>query len=751
MGAAGAFRRFVEALSRPPAHTWPDAALHHGARVGLLVILAVATYLLFPAAPVPDLPALEAGMVADRDIIADVPFTVLKSREELEQQQEEAAAFVAPIFRFDSVAVDTMRERVANFNRLLESAAETRGTDEERSARMRRMLGSFNLPAGDDALALLTNERYRDALMTSLAQVAEREFPLGIAGRAELQEVRPGGTARLQRDGSDVLVPRDSIRAEQALWGAARMYLPMDAPSGLAELQRLVLISLFEPSLRLDRVATNAARQAARDAVPAKKGDVLRGERIIAAHEQVRPEDVERLRAYQEHLVTTGRLEPGSQHIKHIAATLIINIGLLAIYGFLLHYYRPGVYGNFRHVLLLAVLWLALAGAARVAGTAGRPELVPIAFPVLTIAILWDGRMALNFALVAALLLSAQAPFAPLSQRLLLVFGGAAAALSVRVVRRRAQGLILGVVVAGAYIVAAIALGMLLSQPIADVAARAGWGSANGIASALLAMGFLPLLETITKITTDQTLLELADLNRPLLKRLSLEAPGTYAHSINVANLAEAAARAVGANPLLARVGAYYHDVGKIVTPQYFIENQARGRNPHDGLDPATSAAIVRSHVIEGVRLAEQANLPDCVRAFIPEHHGTQSISFFYDQARQAQPEEELDPHDFAYPGPRPRTKETAITMLADSVESAAKVLQDPTPERIAALVERIVDGKIRHGQLDESPLTFEDIARIKEQLTKVLSGMYHHRIDYPGGQPSRPPETVPAAGRAQR
>ena len=258
------------------------------------------------------------------------------------------------------------------------------------------------------------------------------------------------------------------------------------------------------------------------------------------------------------------------------------------------------------------------------------------------------------------------------------------------------------------------------------------WGAANGVSSALIAMGFLPLFEAATKITTDQTLLELADLNRPLLKRLSLEAPGTYAHSISVANLAEAAARAVDANALLVRVGAYYHDVGKIATPQYFVENQARGRNPHELIDPRKSAALVRAHVLEGIRFAEQAKLPQVIRAFIPEHHGTQTIGFFYDQARQANPEADLDPADFAYPGPKPQSKETAILMLADSVESAAKVLQEPTLERIRALVDRIVDSKISHHQLDEAPLTLHDIARIKEQFTAVLNGMYHHRIDYP-------------------
>jgi hypothetical protein len=211
-----------------------------------------------------------------------------------------------------------------------------------------------------------------------------------------------------------------------------------------------------------------------------------------------------------------------------------------------------------------------------------------------------------------------------------------------------------------------------------------------------------------------------------------LEAPGTYAHSINVANLAEAAARAVNANPLLVRTGAYYHDVGKVLAPQFYVENQARGRNPHDELDPATSASVVRQHVVEGLRLAEQANLPDAVKSFITEHHGSQRIGFFFDRARERNPGVEIDPANFSYPGPRPRTSETAIVMLADSLESAAKVLPEPSPESIRGLVERIVDAKLAQHQLDEAPLTLEDLTHIKEQFELVLNGMYHHRLDYP-------------------
>jgi putative nucleotidyltransferase with HDIG domain len=210
-----------------------------------------------------------------------------------------------------------------------------------------------------------------------------------------------------------------------------------------------------------------------------------------------------------------------------------------------------------------------------------------------------------------------------------------------------------------------------------------------------------------------------------------MEASGTYAHTINVANLAEAAATAIGANELLTRVGIYYHDVGKMLKPRFFVENQPGGRNPHDKLKPRLSASIVREHVAEGERLAREEGLPEVVTRFIPEHHGTQLIGFFYEKALEEEAEEP-DQAEFRYPGPKPRSKETAIAMLADSVESATRALQDPSPERVRDLVRTIVDGKIRDGQLAESPLTLREIDVIQGQFAKVIAGMYHHRLDYP-------------------
>ena len=246
--------------------------------------------------------------------------------------------------------------------------------------------------------------------------------------------------------------------------------------------------------------------------------------------------------------------------------------------------------------------------------------------------------------------------------------------------------------------------------------------------------GLVPLLEKITGISTSQTLLELCDLNAPLLRDLSLKAPGTYAHSINIANLAEAACEAIGANSLLVRAGSYYHDIGKMVNPQYFIENQPKGRNPHDRLPPIRSAAIIRDHIRDGIRLANENRLPPVIHDFIREHHGTALIGFFYDKALEAGDELGVNPADFAYLGPKPQTRETAIVMLGDGIESAARVLRDPTPERIRSTIDAIVNTRLSEGQLDQCPLTLREIDVARAAFARVLIGMYHRRVDYPTG-----------------
>jgi putative nucleotidyltransferase with HDIG domain len=262
----------------------------------------------------------------------------------------------------------------------------------------------------------------------------------------------------------------------------------------------------------------------------------------------------------------------------------------------------------------------------------------------------------------------------------------------------------------------------------------------NGLVSAMLAVGATYVLGRMFGITTTMQLLELANPTQPLLRRLLMEAPGTYHHSIMVGNLGERAAEEVGADPLLVRVGAYYHDIGKLRRPYFFVENQAGGENVHETLEPEVSADIVRAHVRDGVELCEQYGVPPAVRELIPQHHGTRLVSFFYDQAVDAASstgQVSPDPQRFTYPGPRPQSKEGAILMLSDSVEAAARASRDHSAEAIGALVEKLVMGRVAEGQLDDCDLTLRDVQRIKDAFRAILIGMYHPRIEYPERAPS--------------
>ena len=254
-----------------------------------------------------------------------------------------------------------------------------------------------------------------------------------------------------------------------------------------------------------------------------------------------------------------------------------------------------------------------------------------------------------------------------------------------------------------------------------------------GIAAPILVIGLLPIFESVFNITTDITLLELSDLNRPLLRELAIRAPGTYTHSLIMANLSESAAEAIGANALLARVGCYYHDIGKMLKPEYFSENQGLrgGRNPHDQLTPNMSMLIIASHVKDGLELAEEHGLPKALCDLIPQHHGTTVIEYFYNRAVELGGGG-VRKEDFRYDGPRPQTREAGILMLSDSVESAARTLAERTPNRVRQLVGNIIQQKFTAGELDECALTLQDLHKIEDSFIPVLMGTLHGRVEYP-------------------
>ena len=713
---------------RPP---WPDGVVYHGLRLLLVVALAGAITALFPPMGGSTLGRYEEGMVLTDPVIAEVPFTIPKSTVELQRERADAAAGVPPTFNYRPEAGDTMAVRLDRFFVRLDSVAA-----EGDSEILRADLLEASVVASPQQAVLLMEEATRRLLRTTSLMGVRRYAMLGVVDATEARELTvdrvliqdPAAESRRSEAREDILVGGDLN---------ARVVDDLQAASPeLSELLRLIVIRHTVYSLEFDAAVTDADREAARLAVQETIGNVVQQEAIVRANEPITEADLARLNAYQAEMRRLDRLEEAGLQFGLFLGAFLLNLSLLAIFGALIFFLRPMIYGSLRWLVLQAALIFIYFIVARVIAANGwPPEALPVAFVVLAISVLWDSRLALVMGLVLAGLTVAQPPFANSNSSNVLfplMIGGAAAAMCVRVVRRRAQTLVFVAIIAGAYAVALLAMSLLEERSLMEFAASMAWAGPFAAASAILAMGLVPVFEWFTGITTDQTLLEWADPNAPLLRRLSLEAPGTYAHTINVANLAELAANAIGAHGLLCRVGLYYHDVGKVLKPHYFVENQVEGRNPHDKLKPDTSSAILVEHVVEGLRLGKEAGLPEVIQRFISEHHGTQLIAFFYSRAQEELGEGNVDEEEYRYPGPKPQSSETAIAMMADSIESATRVLQEPTPERVRDLVHGIIESKQQDGQLDDAPLTMREITILKDTFVKVLSGIYHHRIDYP-------------------
>jgi putative nucleotidyltransferase with HDIG domain len=342
--------------------------------------------------------------------------------------------------------------------------------------------------------------------------------------------------------------------------------------------------------------------------------------------------------------------------------------------------------------------------------------------------------MAFVYAFFISLLYSAQGDY-HLPLFLVGIFGSLAGIFYMRSLRRRSDILWPGIVVSVVNVVTILAL-YLIGEIHEDLILTVLAGVGNRLITAFgIVPGSVVPLEWLLGIATNIRLLELSDLNHPLLKRMAMQAPGTYHHSLMVGNMAEAAAEEIGVNSLLARVGSYYHDVGKMNKPQYFSENQRGGKNKHDELTPNMSALVLTAHAKEGVELAREHRLNQPIADFIEQHHGNSLMPFFYQKAMELAPNHDVDETNFRYAGPRPQSRETAICMLADSVEAASRTLTNPTHGRIKTMVEKIVNNKFVDTQLDECNLTLKDLHAIADSFVRVLAGYLHSRVEYPEEQ----------------
>ncbi len=420
-------------------------------------------------------------------------------------------------------------------------------------------------------------------------------------------------------------------------------------------------------------------------------------------------------------------------------AVLGMYVALYVLCGFYVHYREPSVADELSRLAILLTMVVVTVGLMIIASNdQWRAEVIPLMLFGMTMAIAYDREFALLLS-AAVTLIGAEAIGLDLGDAVVLMATTVGAILCLGRVRSRSKLLSVGFIAAGVAILTTIGVGTMEGQPYLPLLKTAlTWGLWAVIAGSLMTC-LLPLVERVFGVQTDLSLIELGDPAHPLLQELVRRAPGTYNHSITVASLAEAAAEAIGARGLLVRVGAYFHDIGKMLKPGYFVENQGQGDNRHQSLMPAMSTLVIIAHVKDGADLARQNRVPEPIIDFIQQHHGTTLVEYFYRQAAERSSRGNdidgsnvVDESSFRYPGPKPQTKEAGILMLADAVESASRVLVEPTPSRIENLVEELSRKRLLDGQFDECGLTLEEVDKIGQSLVKSLTAVYHGRVKYP-------------------
>lgn len=743
--------------------SWRESRLLKGLIIGALVVIAMLAY---PRQRAYEFP-IEVGEVwKDADIISPQAFPIFKTRNELQSEIQAIRGSARPVFRDETNSYAVSIRNLDSTNTHLERIFR------KYAAWQSSKLRSDRLQVSRDSLAFRQELSRSDVTLTPIqwkllldsyaervpGLTANRRTPVSarrldeellahvrlLITRYSDQPVINVGIDNVLTDEIIVLNERDRTQrfvSRKDLIDPAQLskdvteYFDGVYPShpDTANIGRSLFRQVFRPELTYLSEATEARVQDELSRISSTRGLVREGEVIVRNGEVVTAEVKTKLNSLARSLAERGgQVRAWLLLLGQLVMTLVA----FTIFYLFLFILRRKLFNDNRDVLLMSVLLATIVGLyAAAIRFENVPDLaVPVAIASILLTVFYDSRVGI-FATISLAILGGVYFGNDFKLASVTIFAGTLAVFSVRDIKRRAPfvttaGLVLlayTVMLSGFWLFDVVPLGKGIVAELVLVGINA--------VLVLLAQPLVLIFERLFRMTTDVTLLELSDTNRDVLRELSIKAPGSFNHSLQVANLSEAAADAIGANALLARVGALYHDIGKMQKPEYFVENQRSGYNPHDRLKPRMSALIIGSHVRDGVDLGRQAKVPDVILDFITMHHGTARMEYFYNRALQMAEEGEQPPSEseFRYPGPRPNTREAGIVMLADSVEAASRSIEQPTQRKLESMVSSIFSSRIADGQLDHCPLTFAEINTVKGTLLSMLSGIHHFRVKYPG------------------
>jgi putative nucleotidyltransferase with HDIG domain len=690
--------------------------------VGAVTLLVVFTLIAVSITPVKyDIAVGEvapATITASRDIVDEIS---------TEAARAEARAAVADVYTRDGKVTESVSQNIAGYYKKARQQAES--LHDAYTAQLSNSIysGEFN-PANVNWDSFLTSSMKAnvrrelddpgmpDSAIVALARMTDSDITaMEEAVLTEVQNVLSRGV--LEEELAAELNSLEGLLRQRFSFGTLYLaYYPVER--------------YLTANIIYDEVATEAAREAAAETVP----DVIykQNQTVVSAGEVVTEEQYAVLQALG---VVGGE---GVDYTLYVGMLLLLLL-VFAAYGFYVYQFEAQVLADTRKLMVLATIIVVVVSIS-VPLARLDPRILPVLFGTMLACMLVSQESALAFnvllAVVSGIICSWNTGILSetmIKTMLVTIVGGSVAVFALIKPGHRGalifSGLLSGL--AGAVVIALVGMVGTANVKLPALLIDSAFALGSGLLSGVLAIGTLPIWEAVFRVSTPSKLLELSNPNHPLLKRLSIEAPGTYHHSILTANLAEAGADAVGANALLCRVGAYYHDVGKLKNPRYFKENQRGGENPHDQMNPRESAKIITSHIGYGLELAQKYKLPRDVQRIIAQHHGDGVVPYFYHKATEAGLE--VNETDFYYRGTRPSTKEAAIVMLADCVEAAVHSMDDPTREQVKEMIDKLIFARFTDGQLDDSPFNRRDMSTLAKAFLSVYEGVLHERVKYPG------------------
>lgn len=705
-------------------------------RIFIVLISTILVAMMFPRGEALEFNVAVGSIWIQDDLIASMPFEILKDPETYRLEKLKAAEKVLPVFQINHNTEKNVIDSIKTFDNQLLKAI-------DKSNEQNIPLNKFGFLNPETVKKLKEIRKYENTLSISYPISTGKIFSniLKITNEIYTRNFLDRNYADIDhdsialRDGKfENIIPKkrfiDNAANESRINNIISSYSPND-PSILSLYYEYTQHFIKAP-ITYNKELTEQEIKLAQERVSRNVGLVEEDERIVAKHNRITPEIKQKIDSYR---IAKGE-ERGlwSKILQNLGKVLhvIVIIALFSIYVFL---FRPKIYKDNSKIFLISIIILLVSFIAfltnQIDVTAPIELLILVPVVSMLITIFFDSRIGFYSTIVVSLIIGGLRAN-DYALVVMNIFAGGLAAYTVRDIKNRNQIFRSFLFILLGYITSILAFGLERFSPWEEILIQCGFATSNALFSPVLTYGLIIFVEKIFKITTEITLLELTDFNSSLLKELAKNALGTFNHSMTIGNMVESAATEIGANPLLVRVGALYHDIGKSKNPNAFVENQIDNFNIHDQLTPEESAEMIIQHVPQGVIMAEEENLPQEVIDFIITHHGTLLVSFFYDKAVEEKGKDNVDISKFRYAGPKPNTKETGLLMIADACESAVRAMTEPTPEKIENVVNNIINSRLKEGQLEEAPLTFRDLTKIKKSFYGTLTALHHKRIRYP-------------------